>query len=363
MKTARWFTLYILLTACVDRINFDTPSVKYQIVVDGLISDQPGPYTVNVSHVMSLLADLDNRSPIIDAKVTLITNNIDEEILVETEPGSYQTGLSTLGKVGNTYKIKIETADGKKYESDTEEILPAGEFQTMRYEFEARTVVQNGVETNSDQINLYVDAKVTGNSNFMRWRSVGTYKVLTFPQLIIKVNPDGSIVPDPPPCSGYEASAGGGIYKARECECCECWVTAYERIPQVSDDQFIQGGVFKDIRVTSIPVTRRTFYDKYFIEVQQMNISEKAFTYWRLIKAQKEGVTNLFQPPAAKLKGNLHALDGEEVQGYFLATTIRMKSIFINREDIPRRLQNIDTIRASCFTFPNSTNIKPSYWK
>lgn len=40
----------LLLAACVDRIEFDDiKPANFPLVVDGFISDKPGPYTVKLS--------------------------------------------------------------------------------------------------------------------------------------------------------------------------------------------------------------------------------------------------------------------------------------------------------------------------
>ena len=114
-----------------------------------------------------------------------------------------------------------------------------------------------------------------------------------------------------------------------------------------------------------MPITRRTFYDKYYVEVQQMALTKEAFTFWKLVRAQKDGVNSLFQPPLAKLKSNVHNLADteEQVQGYFAAASIKKKGIFITRVDIPYRVLQIDTLATSCLFGGSSTNLKPSFWK
>jgi hypothetical protein len=365
MKTFRWLLVYFFLTACIDRIDFDAPSVEYQLVVDGMITTEAGPYSISLSKALALNRDLDYRLPVFGAKVILITNDGTSETLSEGDKGIYYTQSSTLGKIGSSYKIKIETADGKQYESENETILPAGEITSIKYEFAPATVVQNGFEFKADKFDILIDAEgASGTENYIRWKSVGTYQILTFPQFRTKTDPaTGLQVPDPPPCSGFVVIGGSLVYNS-ECTCCNCWVTSYEKIPQVSDDDFIEGAHFKNVRIVSLPINPTTFYDKYYIEVQQMNLSKNAFTYWKLIQAQKEGATSLFQPPAAKLRSNIKCLScDEEVQGYFLATSIHRKGLFILRQDVPYKLGPMDTVRNSCEAVINSTASKPSFWK
>jgi len=365
MKTTRLIILYFLLTACVDSINFDTPTAEFQLVLDGYITDDAGPHVFTLSRASSLNADLDRKIPVFSAKITLVTNGTSEELLTEVERGVYHTKTSTRGVIGNSYQLRIQTSDGKNYESTVEKILPSGTIENIRYEFSSATKLVNGVETADDRFQIFVDARgATGTQNNLRWKLNGTYAVETFPYLRTRTNEAGLRVPDPFPCSGYEVRALG-LTKVAECACCYCWISESEDKPTVSDDQFVQGNLFQNVNVVSIPVNRRTFYDKYYVEIQQMNLSPGAFSYYKLIRAQKEGAASLFQPPAAKLRSNISNVNDpdEEVQGYFMAVSLARKAVFIKRTDVPVRLLPIDTLRTSCLFLDRSTATKPSYWQ
>lgn len=364
MKKFCWILFYLLITACVDPIKFDVPLVAFQLVVDGLITDEPGPYTVSLSRARALDADLSTRVPVFGAKVTILSDVGESEALSEgSEYGTFKTKL-IQGKVGRSYHIKITTADGKIYESLPEKMAPVGEVAAVNFEFEKNTMISNGIEVPSNRFNIYTDGKVVpGNENYVRWRLVGTYEVETFPQLIRSANPAGALIPNPPACSGY-AYRNSQLVITGPCTCCYCWITDYG-LPAVSDDQLVSGGLFKNVRVGSVPITRRTFYDKYYVEVQQMALTKEAFTFWKLVRAQKDGANSLFQPPLAKLKSNVSNLvnSEEQVQGYFAAASIKKRGIFITRADIPYGVSQIDTLATSCLFGSSSTNIKPSFWK
>lgn len=365
MKKVFWIIFYLMITACVDPITFDIPSVAFQLVVDGLITDEPGPYTVYLSRARALNADLSTRVPLFGAKVTIRSDAGETEALTEgTEYGTFKT-KTIQGKVGRSYSIKITTAEGKVYESNPEKMAAVGEVESVSFEFEANAVVNNeGIETQADRFNIYTDGRVvTGNENYIRWRLVGTYQIETFPQFIRTANPAGVLVPNPPACSGY-AYRNSQLTYTGPCSCCYCWVNDYG-VPAVSDDLLLSGGLFKNVRVGNVPINRRTFYDKYYVEVQQEALTRSAFTYWKLVRAQKDGANSLFQPPLAKLKGNIHSVAdaGEQVQGYFGAAGIKRKGIFITKQDIPYRLLPIDTLTLNCAYNSNSSNIKPSFWK
>jgi hypothetical protein len=364
----KWLVAFILLTACVDRINFNVPPAQFQTVVEGMISDRPGSYTVKVSKSLSLDASSSMRSPVEKAKIKLYDDEGNAEDFTETSPGEYTTGGILQGKVGHAYHIRLETPDGKIFESEPDRINRVGEVETIRYEFEARTVQKNYGEVAADVFNIFVDADAgSGDDNYVRWRFTGTYKVITHPELHA-ILPQGSTwLRDPPPCSGYivaPALGGGKLEKVADCTCCTCWINQFESVPQVSDGQFIQGNQFRNVKVAEVPINSATFSDKYMVEVEQMSLSRKSFEFFRLIRAQKEGASSLFQPPYGEIKGNVSPVNSAEpVIGLFWATSVKAKYLFIPRSEVPYLLTPMDLVTDACTNFSNSSANQPAFWR
>lgn len=355
--------LIILLAACVDRINFKTPVADVQVVLEGMISDDPGPYTIKMYRTRPLGVDLDRLVPVRFAKIILFDDLGKEDSYKEVSDGVYQTSGLIKGEVGNSYHIRIQTREGRIYESVPEKIWPVGEVTKVYAEYEARTILKDGREVPANRFNIFTDSKgVSGSSNLVRWKTTGTYKVETFPQLRTK-KIEGGIVPDPYPCSGY-IGRDDKLVRETACTCCICWVDETESVPQVSDDQFVVGSEFKRAKVGEVLINGNTFYEKYRVEVAQLSLTEKTFIYWKLIKAQKQGAGSLFQPPSAKIIGNLKGVNTEEEMiGLFWATSIKRNSIFINKKDVPYLVPRIDTLKAPCKFFSKSTSEQPSFWQ
>jgi hypothetical protein len=369
MRVSHLFGLLLLLIitdGCVEEIRIKSPDVSFQLAVDALITDEKGPYTVNIFRVSNLDSDLDKRIPISLAKVTISDDAGNSELLKETSLGVYQTSIGGLqGTVGRTYILKIITKEGKLYESSPEKLNPTAAINNLSYEFEFREKIRpDGTIVGANGFNVYMDANsLPVGENLYRWKWTGTYEIETFPQLKTR-NAEGGPVADPLPCSGYEIRNGISV-KHEVCTCCSCWVTMFEGTPMVSDDQFITGNKFNNVKVAFIPVTRRTFYyDRFYVSVKQMSLSRTAFNFWRVLQTQKEGASSLFQPPSGKVRGNIFSKDGgEEVQGIFYASSVQEKSIFIEKSRIPYTVQAIDTLKTSCRFIGVSSNVKPSFWR
>jgi hypothetical protein len=363
----KWLLAFVVISACVERIDFDVPPAQSQMVVEGSITDEPGPYTVTLSKALNLNSDSVFRDPITDANIKLYDDEGNVENFTEGSPGVYSTFGNIQGQVGHSYYIRIQTANGNVFESEPDQINPVGTVEEIRYQFEARTIKKETGDEKADVFKIYVDAKgASETATFTRWRFKGTYKVLTNPELR-RVKIQEFTIMQPLPCSGYivaPAPNGGRLEQIAECTCCTCWVNQFENTPQLSDEQLINGNQFSNILVGEVPINSSTFYEKYLVEVEQLSLSRKAFDFFKLIRAQKEGTSSLFQPPSGEIRGNIKAVNSNEpVVGIFWAAAKEYKSKYIYRNEVPYTLPPIVFVTEKCTDYyPNSTTTKPEIW-
>jgi Domain of unknown function (DUF4249) len=371
------FLCCLIISSCIDRINIEIPdSYTSQLVVDGLITDEPGPYTVLLTKTAKIEKFyLRYREVVAKAKITISDDIGTSEVLNETEPGTYQTPENGIrGTVGRTYSIKIETKDGTIYESIPDKMNPVGELDSLYYEFESFLPLADQTRYG---FRFYIDAKASQNTdNLVRWKFIGIAEIDTYPQLHTKACPGGGppCCPDPRPCSGFKLNDfGNPISIGGNCTCCTCWVTSPEEKPHVSDNQFVTNGKAKKIEVGYVPLEYFPFQKgKYRAEVKQMSLSRVAFDYWRIIQSQKEGATSLFQPPTGKIKGNIIEKNGvQQPVGIFYASSVKKKQHYLTYGDIKAKFSRtplwvceVGRIAESCIlAFPNSSNKPPADWK
>lgn len=362
--------LFGLLTGCIDEPKFNAPNPSELIIIEGYISDLAGGYTVKISEGRSLNADSSENKSVEGAEIFLYDDTGNSEAFNEVAPGRYKTPGAIQGTVGHSYHIRVILPTGDVFESEPEKINPVGEITEIRPEFEARTVSSEWGETDANVFNVFVDALAgEASEKYVRWRFTGTYKVDTYPELYLTWTPPYTPYKDPRPCSGYivvsgPEGSGGLLEKIGDCTCCQCWVRLNESIPQLYDTQLIQGGEFKNIKVGEVPINGATFYDKFLIEVEQMSLTRTSFNFFSLIKNQKENASSLFQPPAGELIGNIKQINSDRnVIGLFWATSLRVKTLFLDKKDVPYPIPPDDPIFESCYdVYPNASNIKHPLW-
>jgi Domain of unknown function (DUF4249) len=360
-----------LISSCIDRINIDVPDYyTSQLVVDGMITDEPGPYTIKLSRSTSPEKFfLKFAKPVEGAKITLVDDIGTSEVLTENQPGIYQTKADVMqGVIGRSYSIKIETKDGNVYQSTPDTMKPVGDLDSLYYEPESYQPLNDQTRYG---FRFYIDASgIPENDNLVRWKFTGVFQIYAEPKL--HTSPP-NCRKDPRLCSGWILGDFGLQKVSDNCSCCNCWVTRDEDKPQVSDNQFVVNSSVKKIEVGYVPLEYFSFQEgKYRAEVKQMSLSKEAFDYWRLIQAQKEGATSLFQPPTGKIRSNIFEQNGtDQVLGVFYASAVKKKQLYLGYKDIQAKFSRVPLwdceegiIAESCIlAYPNSSNKPPADWQ
>jgi hypothetical protein len=104
------FFLTFLFYSCKKTITPDLNQAPPQLVIQGEITNDPGPYTISVNQSVGFYAD--NTFPAVSGAVIKISDNQGvTDSLTETSPGLYATHL-LQGKPGNTYTLSVFVQNG-----------------------------------------------------------------------------------------------------------------------------------------------------------------------------------------------------------------------------------------------------------
>ncbi len=384
----RLFVLIFLLTGCVDRLDVVQADQQEGIlVVDGLITDAPGPYKVKLFRVSASDAILNNFEFIQARQVTIFDDAGTSEVLTRDEKGIYETDPNGIrGEVGRKYSIRIEMLDGLIFESEPDEMMPVGSVDSLYYTWESFVPLSGPTEYG---FRVFLNA-TSQEQPRLRWRFTGTYEIESFPEFR-KLNDANCATgppippPEPPPCSGWRyirnslnnPFAGGTLEQfSEECTCCICWIPDSGNGPHLSEDVFQSDNTYTEIEVGYVPFSEWTFgRGKYMVKAEQMSLSNTAFQFWKVFKDQKQGATSLFQPAFGKSRTNLYSTNSDEpVMGIFYASAVRSKVMFLTASDAPIKVPPYDfeplssncVLWTDCRTlsaFPNGSNTPPPEWQ
>jgi hypothetical protein len=113
MKKAFFILLSVVLTAgCEKEITLDLQDKSGSIVIEGNITDKPGPYYVRITKSVAF-TESNKYPPVTNAVVTISDNQGHSEILTYESDGRYKTS-SLVSVPGNTYTLNV-SVDGANY--------------------------------------------------------------------------------------------------------------------------------------------------------------------------------------------------------------------------------------------------------
>lgn len=108
MKKLIILTALTAITACQKTVTLPLNTAQSQIVIQGEVTDAPGPYTVTVNQSVGFYAD--NTFPAISGAAVKISDGQVTDSLTETSPGVYTTH-SIQGRPGATYTLTVQLHD------------------------------------------------------------------------------------------------------------------------------------------------------------------------------------------------------------------------------------------------------------
>lgn len=240
ISSSRWqsrfstLSLFIINIACLDRINIDAasyPTYPVPIVVDGSISDGPGPYVIKITSAYDVEAKESFRYGISVKKLLIFDDQGTSEILTELSRGIYSTSPNGIrGTVGRVYTIRFEVGDGRIYESRPDTLYPTGGVDSIYFKFRSdpadKYVPNQGSTKHGFDVFFNAKSRDNNSSQFL-WKYTATFKV-TLP-------------------------------------CCTCWAPLTNAVPIVSDRQLTRGGRFNGIRAEYLPIDGYTFMYKVYV--------------------------------------------------------------------------------------------------
>ena len=338
----------VLISACTDPINFDTGSEQQFLIIDGFITNEPGPYEIRLYRSASFTSVFEGgqEMPIVGANVWIRDDQGLYINLVDNRNGGYLTPVGFRGEVGRTYTLHIITPEGEEYQSTREKILIPEQISNARFEYGA-TEVLNSQNRITEIFGLFyiIDSEFEQESGYYRWDWEGTYiKETTFF--------DGSTL-----------------------DFCYIDERASDHVLILDATQSGEGGIFDHLVVFHQVDIRYNF--GYNINLRQYTISEDSYNYWKLIDQQRNRQGSIFDVSPANIAGNIINVNNadEIILGRFEAYGASSIRLGVFPDALPFKPQFRD---GSCFPlsplgepppycfdcalFPGSRPLRPDFW-
>ncbi len=311
------FLIVVSFFSCVKPFVPDLENYEDLLVVDGGITNGPGPYTIKLSRSLHV-----QKSPYVIPYVKCIVEIADDAgnkvSLTEKQPGVYQTdSLAIRGMEGRKYKLMITGPDGTIYESDEEEMPKGLNIQSVYGELEHKDV--SGSFYGRDGLQFYVDAETaTDPAHFLLWRAECTYKFKT----------------DLPIDYYYDKDGLKPVFHRDTFSVCYKTVTIPDFYLLNNKDHPSQE--IKRQALNYEDNYSKALFMRYSLKVSQYVINETAYNFWREIKKMRDAGGDIFTTQPFQIKNNLRNISNPDVPvlGYFMVSGYSEKRIFVNRPPI-----------------------------
>jgi len=304
-------------SSCIDEITLDIDNDAQFVIVNGLVTDEPGAYTITVDNSPIIGVGNDNIVvPISGASVQLVDDQNSSVTFVESseEAGTYTANVTNVVP-GRSYHIEVQLPNGVMIESEPQQ-LPDNQVLIDNIDWnivDVEFINESGNVVGREFVEIYANTVPTDEEAFVRWRVTGEYDIVE--------KADGAIIQEP---------------------------------------------------ILKLPMDSR-FNILYLFNVSQFTISSREHEYWSRIQQLINVEGTLFDPPPGVLRGNLFNVSDpdDNIQGYFSVArqsferrfvNIAEKGFFADTDCQSRPNANNPEKCVDCTTINRSTLVKPDYW-
>jgi hypothetical protein len=304
MKLVRYIiilSVLIITGSCVSKFFPEINETQEMIVVEGLITDQPGVNTVKLTRTMPLNEE-NNPKPLRGCVVTITDDDGNIYGLTESGAGIYRTNPSEFqGVIGKKYQLKILTNDmsspNNSYESVPMEMKPVPPIDSLYFE-KVNLKVRDDLVPQKQGCQIYLDTHdPDGICKHYRWNYSETWEFhipYSIPNNVCWISDNSSVIKIKTTASQSE-----------------------DRISRYP------------LNFVSNETDRLNV--KYSLKVDQYSMNEDEFDYWSRLQSVSEETGSLYDITPASIIGNVYCTDdpNELVLGYFSVSAVASKRIFI----------------------------------
>ncbi len=373
-----WIILLLLCGSCIDPFQPVINETQESLVINGVITDQPGIHKVTIS--MSTPYNEPSFEPISGCVVRVEDDLGDMVVYTEANPGVYETYLdASFLAINRSYTLFINTPGGQEYQSSYDTLLACPSIDTIYYEVES----QGTSDPNVTHHGIQFFSNLTGSdetSRNVRWLLEETWE--------------------------YDAAAyathiwyGGPVFPIMSDTLTTCYMSDPILGLFSASTRYLTENRLVHNKLNYVSAETPRLKVQYSLLVKQHSLTNEIYHYWERMESQTADGGGLYETQPSSIIGNIYNIHNaaEKVLGCFYASQQKSKRLtfkadfdFIvplftceldtaNSVDelgslFPYYLHSIDPLgmggppylwgSESCFNcvLKGGTNNKPDYW-
>ncbi len=326
-------SILLLINSCITQFIPQTTEDKELLVVEGIITDQPGPYIIKLSRSLPLgVRNVAN--PVKGCTVTVSDDLENTFNFKETVSGTYVSDPSVFrGVIGRQYTLHINlnaTYNNHTYESFPVDLTPVPPIDSLYYEKE-NIEIGTGGSPSQQGCQVYLNTHdPTNQCKYYRWEYTETWEFIL-------------------PYSVTNRT---------------CWISDNSDVINIKNTSVIDEAKVDRYPINYISNASDRLSVKYSMLVNQYSLSEDEYLYWNKLQNFSQQVGGLYDLIPSAVPSNINCLDDpdEKILGYFSVSGNSSKRIFI--KDNFAGLINLYTACASDTIFGNAPipNLNTDVW-
>lgn len=304
----------LLLDSCVTPFQPDTVRRARSLVVEGLLTNQPGPHTVTLSYTADYTVGAANLRAE-GAQVTITDEGGQAQALTEIDAGVYRTPVAYYGQVGRAYTLTIVTKDGSRYDSQPERMKPVPKIENVYWKYTEVPVA--GTRTTDKGFDVYLDTRDSASpGDFYRWTWLHYDRINVC---------DIRSLPNANPAIPYSFLCCTPCWAIRRCENGNCL--------NIATDVNINGNAISGQFILRAPYDRT---DRYYVEIEQLSLTRTAYQFLNQVDKLIKNTGGLFDIAPINVGGNMmNKRDPTDpVFGYFGVSAASVRVLEIDRSQV-----------------------------
>jgi hypothetical protein len=261
------------------------------------------------------------------AKVTMNDDNGNSYQLIDNQNGWYETEAKALcGVPGTTYTLKITDTEGNSFESTPELMQDVPDIDSVYYEEVKNVRFENGQTYEDNWLNILLDTHdQTDKSKYWFWTFEETWEIKMLTTVRVKHgNPDINAA------DIYYSTENVVIDQEKEV----CWVSRPSSSVLLHSTVNTNVDSIKKFVVQSLWPGEDKLHIRYSILVKQYALNKESYNYWKQLEKVNEDAPGIYNTIPGPVYGNIQCVSGsKKALGYFLASSVKTKRIFINSTD------------------------------
>ena len=363
-KYACFSLIIVFACSCREPFDYNLPdSVKNNLVVQGVITDGPGPYTIKLSQAVPFSS---NKQVAVKKAVVYVMDDLNNQYdFKERSQGIYYSDSASFrGQLGRAYTLFINTKDGLEYKStpcliepeskidsiygfkETFLLYPAGTMNNDNDIYASALHVYADISFGSDQrMSTKVDAALAVENVINEWHFIYA------PKYIITINEDSTeIIRTLVPGEGLRIDSfqiTNTFYTIKSLNFAPILKTNTDYVSGSKITKIPLGYIQLAMYTDSIDdSTSLTVGGNYILITYASTISNETFNYYYNLSNQIGGKNTFFEPTPVQLIGNIKCINDstKAAYGLFQANSLVKKYVNISQSGSSYNLQPINGI-------------------